>query len=375
MGSSMRKKKEKAQDFKKPKLRVGKAKAKPDNFTDTSFKSKYFSVRYAVQGVNLLVWLSRAFDSHENALFRGSPFKAIVINNQSLSTNAPSSSTLFSHYLSLATNSKTETQRRDALSYLTSRILSLPLHHSLEVPTSVLLPKILPLVLDGSAPVRNQLLKLLRSLPPEEIGDHAECALLYVRAGMTHLAIEIRTYALAVLEWLLEIASEDILNCPGGWFKTLKCFMSMMGWIAGKETSKWTSNGKVSLGKVAHTFPRQLNVLAQFLEAGLVESEDAKSLAAEDKQNRLARDVCMYPLIDLQRNMIPTESNAFSHLNLFGIPRNEEDEMYSDRETRRRVLGTNFLTAMRIGVGNARKEGGEIGRAAAIVEDILKRVF
>lgn len=336
----MRKKKEKAQDFKKPKLRVGKAKAKPDNFTDTSFKSK-----------------------------------SIVINNQSLSTNAPSSSTLFSHYLSLATNSKTETQRRDALSYLTSRILSLPLHHSLEVPTSVLLPKILPLVLDGSAPVRNQLLKLLRSLPPEEIGDHAECALLYVRAGMTHLAIEIRTYALAVLEWLLEIASEDILNCPGGWFKTLKCFMSMMGWIAGKETSKWTSNGKVSLGKVAHTFPRQLNVLAQFLEAGLVESEDAKSLAAEDKQNRLARDVCMYPLIDLQRNMIPTESNAFSHLNLFGIPRNEEDEMYSDRETRRRVLGTNFLTAMRIGVGNARKEGGEIGRAAAIVEDILKRVF
>lgn len=40
MGSSTRKKKEKQKDFKKPKLKVGKAKAKPANFTDTSFKSK-----------------------------------------------------------------------------------------------------------------------------------------------------------------------------------------------------------------------------------------------------------------------------------------------------------------------------------------------
>lgn len=58
MGSSQKKKKEKQKDFKvsnpvqpvgefcgltedqKPKLKVGKTKAKPDNFTDTSFKSK-----------------------------------------------------------------------------------------------------------------------------------------------------------------------------------------------------------------------------------------------------------------------------------------------------------------------------------------------
>lgn len=40
MGSSTKKKKEKKKDFQKPKLKVGKAKAKPANFTDTSFKSK-----------------------------------------------------------------------------------------------------------------------------------------------------------------------------------------------------------------------------------------------------------------------------------------------------------------------------------------------
>lgn len=40
MGSSTKKKKEKQKDFQKPKLKVGKTKAKAANFTDTSFKSK-----------------------------------------------------------------------------------------------------------------------------------------------------------------------------------------------------------------------------------------------------------------------------------------------------------------------------------------------
>jgi len=40
MGSSTKKKKDKKKDFQKAKLKVGKTKAKADNFTDTSFKSK-----------------------------------------------------------------------------------------------------------------------------------------------------------------------------------------------------------------------------------------------------------------------------------------------------------------------------------------------
>lgn len=40
MGSSNKKKKEKLKDFQKPKLKVGKTKAKASNFTNTSFKSK-----------------------------------------------------------------------------------------------------------------------------------------------------------------------------------------------------------------------------------------------------------------------------------------------------------------------------------------------
>ena len=46
MGSSTKKKKDKKKDFQKAKLKVGKARAKADNFTDTSFKSKCTSSLY-----------------------------------------------------------------------------------------------------------------------------------------------------------------------------------------------------------------------------------------------------------------------------------------------------------------------------------------
>jgi len=127
------------------------------------------------------------------------------------------------------------------------------------------------LIIDGSASVRAQFLKLLRLLPAPDIGDRVESALLYTRAGMTHLAAEIRMDSLAILEWLLEVAEEDVVSCPGGWVKTLKSFMSMMGWAATFGTSKWTSTSKASFGKSGKAFPRQLLVFSQFLKAGLVE--------------------------------------------------------------------------------------------------------
>jgi len=40
MGSSAKRKKEKAKDFQKPKLKVGKARPKNTNATDTSFAAK-----------------------------------------------------------------------------------------------------------------------------------------------------------------------------------------------------------------------------------------------------------------------------------------------------------------------------------------------
>ncbi|KAH8684294.1 Rix1 complex component [Tricladium varicosporioides] len=323
----MRKKKEKKKDFQKVKLKVGKTKAKADNFTDTSFKAK-----------------------------------SIVINQQSLTTSAPSSSSQFAHYLSLASSSKSDNQRRDALSYLTTQLVSQPVNAPMPLPTSILLPKLLPLILDGSQSVRTQLLKFLRLLPAEDVADRAEQALLYTRAGMTHLAAEIRVDALAVLEWLLEVAKEDVVTCPGGWVKTLKSFMSMMGWAVSSGSTKWTSASKASFGKAGKAFPRQVLVLSQFLKIGLVELGAQQPITTASK---------LFPLCDIEKHMIPTRSNAFAHLNLFGSSRDEEGEMYIDREDRQRVFQKRFQEAVEVGIANAKKEAGEAGRAAAILSKVL----
>jgi pre-rRNA-processing protein IPI1 len=179
---------------------------------------------------------------------------------------------------------------------------------------------------------------------------------------MTQLAAEIRVDALAVLEWLLEVAQEDVVSCPGGWVKTLKSFMSMMGWASSSGSSKWSSASKASFGKAGKTFPRQLLVLAQFLKAGLVESEDIREVKIGGT----------FPLVDVERHMIPMRSNAFAHLNLFGSSRDEEGEMYIDKEDRQRVFQKLFQPAVEVGMANAKKEGGEAGRASAVLAKVLK---
>ncbi|POS88272.1 hypothetical protein EPUL_000892, partial [Erysiphe pulchra] len=288
MGSSARKKKEKAKDFKKQKLRVGKTKAKPDNFTDTSFKSKY-------------------------------------------------------------------------------------VNHQIPLPTSALLQKLLPLVLDGSASVRNQLLKFLRLLPKDDIIDRTESILLYIRAGMTHLSLEIRLDALLFLEWLLEIAQEEVVSCPGGWLKTLKCFMSIMGWALASETGKWSSGMKASFSNVGKAFSKQLQVFAKFLNAGLVESEYRLNLGIQKKCEQISQNIRMFPMTDIHLHMIPKVSNPYSYLNLFGAPRDEDGKAYDDRQARQRVFQKRFLPEVQTGIEKARKEGGETGRAAATLDEILSK--
>lgn len=130
--------------------------------------------------------------------------------------------------------------------------------------------------------------------------------------------------------------------------KTLKSFMSMLGWATSSGTSKWTSASKVSFSKSGKGFPRQLQVFTQFLKAGLIEDEAEEAGGASG----------VWPS---GMHLIPTRSNAFAHLNLFGSNRDEEGEMYIDREERQRVFGKLFAEAVRVGCENARKEGERQG--------------
>ena len=209
--------------------------------------------------------------------------------------------------------------------------------------------------------MRSQLLKFLRLVPAKEVADRVESALLYVRAGMTHLAAEIRNDAVSSLEWLLEAGGEAVVSCPGGWVKTLKAFMSMMGWAVSSGTTKWTSAAKTSFGKGGKPFPKQLMVLTRFLKIGI------GRIATETTYERGGH----YPLWDVELHMIPLQSNSYAQLNLFGPGRDEEGEMYTERESRQRVFRHRFQASMEKGVENAKREGGEVGRAAALLEKTL----
>ncbi|PKX96148.1 IPI1/TEX10 family protein [Aspergillus novofumigatus IBT 16806] len=331
MGSSTKRKKEKKSDFQKTKLKVGKTKAKPDNFTDTSFRAK-----------------------------------TITLNQQSLHITAPSADAQFTHHVSLL-SSKSDTQRRDSLAHLTTSFVSRP-------PVSVLLPTLLPLILDASSSVRAQLLKLLRALPANDIQDHVPQLLPYIRAGMTHLAADIRVSAVEVLAWLVDVAGAEVVSCAGGWIKTLNCFLSVLGWHT-EESSKW-SGSRASFGKSGakgQPMVKVLAALAVFLQAGIGRPDDM--MDSSDEDSAMGVPGWEFPLCHAALHMLPQATAPFVHLNLFGQPRDEEGEMYETREDRYRVFENRFLGAVQRGLEGARSEGGEVGRASAGVSKVLKEAI
>lgn len=275
---------------------------------------------------------------------------------------------MFNHNLSL-TNSKNDAQRKDALSYLTNAISTTEAPYP--QPPSVIIAKVQPLILDGTPAVRQQLLKLFKSLPPTQLGP-LDGTLLYARAGMTHLSTDIRIAALDTLDWLLASNSDAVVSCAGGWIKTLKTFQNLLSWTAqgSKLTSasgaKWSntkSSGSLGNNKL---LVHQLNTLAKFLSAGLTRrAHDPNLLAVKAAQ--------IFPQWHTDAHVLPTKSNCYSYLNLFGAPRDLESEMYDDAEERIEALHESGLyDIFKFGVSEVKKEGGEVGRAASGLDKALR---
>jgi pre-rRNA-processing protein IPI1 len=288
---------------------------------------------------------------------------AIALKQQSLSTTAPTVEAQCAHHLGLL-NHKSDTQRRDSLAYLTTVMSTHPPDSPLPQPTSVIISAVQRLVLDGSNSVRQQLLKLLQSLPKNDIAGHTDQLLLHTRAGMTHLATDIRIFALEVMEWLLGVAGVEVVSCAGGWVKTLKCFLSLLSW-QNESSGKWSSSK--SFGKGAgdsKVLVKQMNALAAFLRVGLLVP---RQTAATNTSGSIA-----FPLWQTEHHIVSERSNVYAHLNLFGAPRDDEAEMYEDREDRQRIFRDRAEAAIVAGLEQATKGGGEMGRAAAQLRKIVK---
>jgi pre-rRNA-processing protein IPI1 len=344
MAKSAKAKNEKKKDFQKPKLKVGKTKPKGSNFTDISFKAR---------SINVL--------------------------QQSLDTNAPSTVVQFNHHLSLLGH-KSEQQRLQSLSHLTSvlQVCRQEARSALPQPASVIVGKVQPLIRDGSAAVRAQVLKLLKCLPDKEVGVHAEGMLLWVRLGMTNLSAPIRMGALDVLEWLCDVARQEVISCAGGWSKTLKCFAGILGWdapatVASKDgKSLWTSTPNSSTkGTIdSKLLLRTLTVLTVFLQNGLLphsqEDENGEEVRAAVRE---------FPLWQTRQHMLPIHmaaSNLYGNLDLFGAIKDEEGTAYEGWEERAAYFDGKWRRSFEDGATKVLREGGGVGRAAVGLWKVMK---
>lgn len=232
------------------------------------------------------------------------------------------------------------------------------------VGTSTLLQKVLPLMPDSSKSVRSQLLKLLQQLPAEEVRPHLQKAMLHIRGTMTHLSQDVKDDGLNYMEWILDIAGEDLVASPGCWVKPLKDLMSVLGWAVSTAASQatnggWTSAPRTTFGskKFGHSFPRQMTVLAKFLDHGF-KPETPNAWTANDWVSGIST--------------VPRTPDPFGYLGLFKPPRDEDGEIYRNREDRQDIFARRFLDAVEAGVEMAKKEGGAAGRAAAMLDQALR---
>lgn len=248
------------------------------------------------------------------------------------------------------------------MSYLTGQLsMNPPIN---PVGASSLLQKLLPMMPDTSKSVRGQLLKLLQHLPDVEIRPHVVRIMLYIRSAMTHISHEVKDDGLNYLEWLLDVAGPDVVASPGCWVKPLRDLISVLGWAIQSPPDiaikgGWTNAPRTTFGakKYGQSFPRQMLVLSKFLEHGL-KSESPISWNSNNWFQHLDR--------------VPKTPDPYGYMGLFKPPRDEDGEIYRNREDRQAIFCLRFLKAVCAGADMAKKEGGAAGRAAAILDQTLR---
>lgn len=113
-----------------------------------------------------------------------------------------------------------------------------------------------------------------------------------------------------------------------------------------------------------------LLALAEFLNAGIGRPDEDVHMDSDEEADGPSN--WDFPLCQTAQHMVPTAAAPYAYLNLFGQPRDEEGEMYETREDRYRVFSNRFKPAVERGLENARKEGGEVGRASSGAVKVLK---
>ena len=189
---------------------------------------------------------------------------------------------------------------------------------------------------------------------------------MYFRAGITHLAGDILYTALEILEWVLSISGVHLVSCQVGWIKLIKSLLLALAWNEDDTLRGWTSSRALLGRSGSKALAKALDLLALILRVGFI--------PASPPENPPPKQI-WFPLWHIDRHMLPTRSNEYGYLNLFGPPRDEDGQCYKDPGERRRIFRKIFGDKVAKGAAAARGEEGEVGRAAATVTKVLNEAL
>ena len=196
------------------------------------------------------------------------------------------------------------------------------------------------------------------------------------------------------------VVGDEVVGCAGGWVKGLKTFCTVLGWdvippsasedsgtkrggrVDKKTNGGWTSGAgtaKVGArGGGSAVEAKMLSTFSLFLRRGLLPPPPHPATHSNANSNCSGGPSggppeWPFPFHNVEAHLLPTKPNPFSHLNLFGQPRDEEGEMYVDYEDRGLVFWRlGYGDAVRRGVEGLKRDEGEIGRGAGSVGKVLR---
>ncbi|EPX72002.1 rRNA processing protein Ipi1 [Schizosaccharomyces octosporus yFS286] len=289
MGKS-KKAKAKRADFNKQKLKVGKSKQLPNNFTDTSFRSKTLIL----------------------------PTQATIEKEEF--THDARDRAQFSHLVGMLKHHNAS-QRQESLDKLSHYVLSHP--GLLTTSTSLLAKVTSPLILDESAQVRESLyqffIKVMFTIDPNLLEPNVGIMFLYTHSGMTHITPSIRNDSTRYLSIILKACRNKLSSSiiSSHWKKTLECFSSLLGWSTDSASVKRTS---VFSKKSTSNLIRHISVCNEFLHLGIDPSWQSKTTrsAIHLDYPYMEQNIVVHPLYDQLRT-----PSSFSYLSLFSAGKHD----------------------------------------------------
>lgn len=353
MGSK-RKKAEKQKDFVKPKLKVGKTAAKPENQTDTSFIAKSISI----PNQTITKKASSKEEKHEVDL---------------------------THHLSL-TKHHSDGTRKEVLIYIQQHLPSNPSLYK------EILTNIIPIIIDPSQSVREALISLLSECAKQQAGLldlHIRSIILFIHLAMSHIKPDIRNSSTKFLQVLIDHAAESLVRSY--FIKTMKAYFTLLSWTLTNDkkavslaiTTSSSIGGASKKARIHH-----LSILRSFLNASLfpisndeskLDYSDVTMIHPESYKYLLPSNPQPFASLKLFVQEVPKQKRSHSQLDSSG-----DDNAFSisdldtlsteDLGTRRKVMADIFMSPMLRNLKNLIKEGGEVGREAHSCMKLLEQL-